>query len=156
MPLVRPRSTRGPVFVGLTYLIGLLLVACSGTKDTNPDTDVIRAGSAFPVIETEEYEGDVGGQGFGGTLTLVDGCVGFGRGVDGVVGLFPPGTEVSGEGNSLTLTIRGSDYRLGDPLSGGTRLNEEAREPLTSFGDLNETAPDSCRDCAAVPFDPIG
>ena len=67
--------------MGSALVSALLIVpitaGCSGSN-TDPDTAVVRARDAFVLMETQTYSGEVGGVGIGGTLTLVDGWVGFG------------------------------------------------------------------------------
>jgi hypothetical protein len=139
-------------------LVVLTALSAGCAPNTNPDTRVVRAGDAWVLMETEQYTGDVGGQGISSTLKLVGSCVGFGRPGHEVLAVFPPGTKVSGSGKSLVIHVGGRGFRLGDSFRGGTRLNEDDAEgvPLSSYGDLAHQVPKACRDRQAVDLDPTG
>jgi hypothetical protein len=120
--------------------------------NTNPDTAVIKAGDASVLIETQKYTGDVGGVGIRGTLTLVDGCVGFGPPGLEVLAVFAPGTRVSGSNNNLIIHTQDQELRLGDNFDGGSRTSGGGA-PLSSYGDLAEQAPKTCRSLSAYAID---
>jgi hypothetical protein len=133
------------------------LAAGCGTN-TDPDTQVVKAGDAYVLMETEEYTGDVGGQGIYSTLALVGHCVGFGSSGHEVLAVFPQGTSVTGSGERLVIHVGDRSFRLGDSFTGGTRLNEDDANgvPLSTYGDLVRQVPESCRDRRAVDLDPTG
>ncbi len=141
-------------------LVGGLAFAFSGAgcvKNTNPDTEVVKAGDTYVLMETERYRGDVGGMGISSTLRLVDGCVGFGQPGDEVLAVFPPGTKVTGSDERVVIRVGGRDYRIGDAIEGGTRQDDSTGTgSLSTYGDLAEQVPESCRDREAVDFDPAG
>src|SRR3954451_23342213 len=131
------------------------LIAGCGTN-THPDTQVVKAGDVYVLMEMEQYTGDVGGQGVQATLTLVGRCVGFGRPGHEVLAVFPPGTSVTGSGDRLVIQVGDHRFRLGDSFTGGTRQNEgdAAGVTLSAYGDLVHQVPQSCRDRKAVDLDP--
>jgi hypothetical protein len=139
--------------LGSTALVTAAATACSGSSE--PDTSVVYAGDVAVLMETEEFEGDVGGQGVAGTLALVgdEGCVGFAGGDPGVLIVFPPHTTVSGSDDDLVIAVDGVELRLGDRFDGGTRFNESGTADLSALGDLEDQVPEQCRDLLATPVD---
>ncbi|GAB3669257.1 hypothetical protein GCM10027596_41220 [Nocardioides korecus] len=137
-------------------LVGGLAFIGAGCANTNPDTQVLRAGEAYVLMETEQYSGNVGGQGIGSTLRLVDGCVGFGEPGHEVLAVFPPGTTVTGSDARVVIHVGDHKYRIGDAIVGGTRQGGDQGDGprLSEFGDLAHQVPASCRNRRAVDIDP--
>lgn len=139
-------STRSSKVLGL--VIGGLAFSSAGcAENTNPDTQVVKAGDAYVLMETERYRGDVGGMGISSTLRLVDGCVGFGEPGYEVLAVFPPGTKVTGSDERVVIRIGGRDYRIGDAIEGGTRQDDSTGTgPLSTYGDSQSR----CRSRAVI------
>lgn len=138
--------------------LSLLLGACGSdgsrgeaSYSGTPDTTVLHAGDIAVLMETEPFTGAVAGMGVDGRLAVVDGCVGIAGW--GRVAVFPPSTSVTGTtADDLVLTIDGVTLRLGDHFTAGTRGSADGY-PLSTYGDLDDQAPDSCRDTQAVQLD---
>ena len=86
------------------------------------------------------------GVGIGGKLGLIaDRCVGFvSRDVGaGSVIVWPPGTEFSGEGESLRIHSEGKTVRLGDDIEGGNEFGHD-------FSGIRQKLPLECRSADPV------
>ncbi|GAB3591757.1 hypothetical protein GCM10027446_10730 [Angustibacter peucedani] len=126
--------------------------------ETHPDTAVRTVKGTHVLMETEAYEGDVGGVGVGGTLAVLpSGCVGFHE-PSPVLLLFASGTEVGTEDGRLAIHVAGDQFtpptvlHVGDPVDGGARTGQ--RKPLSSYGsDLERATPAACRKYPVLPVD---
>ncbi|GAB3766296.1 hypothetical protein FB382_001900 [Nocardioides ginsengisegetis] len=137
------------------FLVPLLALAFTGacSNGAHPDTEVVDAGGTSVLVLKELGEGGSAGVGIFGDLRLVgERCVGFVMGLETALLVFPPHTSVSGSGADVVIHVQGTDLRLGEHFTGGSRSG--APEPLSHFGDLGKQIPSSCRGLPAVAYTP--
>jgi hypothetical protein len=112
---------------------------------------VLEAGSVVVLVEGRHLDlngSDYAGFGIGGTLALMGGrCLGMESGDESYVIVWPPGTSVSGSGESLTVTAHGRTLRLGDTVQGGTLDHSD-------FPEFDGRLPAACVEFKQIDFDP--
>ena len=146
------------LFVVVGAMIGLWLARPQAPRvvEAGPAVLAIRGHGWVKPFNAFNDTPSVIGVGIDGTLVLInEACVGLRQGPPGstdsyqVMLLWPPDTDVEGEGPDIVIHSEGRSVRIGDDLMGGTT-------GWTSFPEVQALLPERCANVTLQDFDLAG